>query len=303
MAATPGAILLSPQGPSAPAQLLALVSAVALAVAFCAAAWIVSSPGGRPVFRLLLHASLAALSGWIAWQCVHWCLALTPTEPLLAVGELPGRFRHLVPLLRARYGVLPAPVPTAAAWVCLTAAICAAVLVVDLATGRGAAALGGGHMVQGPRRRGAALDRPGGGRCIEVGLNASPVAEAGAYLRTDAHPHDAKLQTEMIAGGLSIVCWVVPVKPRGRDWRLFLLGVHAGAAAIAGEIFSSTLSWRPAQRPDNPLRAAWSFPRPLSGHVDWLRTPTGDLPVFRRSPQPGSPFARRASRSTGPFGC
>ena len=71
VAATPGAILLSPQGSSAPAQLLALLSAVALAVAFCAAAWIVSSPGGRPVFRLLQHASPAALSGWFTWQCVQ----------------------------------------------------------------------------------------------------------------------------------------------------------------------------------------------------------------------------------------
>ena len=199
--------------------------------------------------------------------------------------------------------MLPAPVPTAAAWVCLTVATCAAVLVVDLATGRGTAALGGGHMVQGLDAAEPLWTARAAGAALKWGLIASPVAAAGAYLRTDAHPHDAKLRTEMIAGGLSIVCWVVPVKPRGRDWRLFRLCVHAGAAATAGEIFSSYISCWLTQRPDNPLRAAWIFPRLLAGHIDWLQTPTGGLPVFRRSPQPGSPFSRHALRSTGPFGC
>ena len=81
----------------------------------------------------------------------------------------------------------------------------------------------------------------------------------------------------LISGGLSVVCWVVLVKPRGRDWRLFLLSVHAGAAAIAGEIFSSYISWWLTQLPENPLRAAWSFPRLLSEHVDWLQTRYGEL--------------------------
>ena len=109
------------------------------------------------------------------------------------------------------------------------------------------------------------------------GLIAGPAAAAGAYLLTGPHPHDARLQTMTIAGGLSVVCWVVLVKPRGRDWRLFLLCVHAGAAAIAGEIFSPYHSRWLTQRPDNPLRAAWSFPRLLSGHVDWLQTRYGGL--------------------------
>ncbi len=165
-AAAAAGILLSPQGPSGPAHIPVVLSAVLVAAVFCAAARIASSPGGQHVFRLGVHASLTALSGWIAWQHLHGCLALSLTDPLVAVRELPERFRRLVQLLRARYGLLPALVPTAAAWVCLTAALGAAVLVVDLATGRGAAALGapgGGHMVQSLRRRGAALDRPGGG--------------------------------------------------------------------------------------------------------------------------------------------
>ena len=81
----------------------------------------------------------------------------------------------------------------------------------------------------------------------------------------------------MITGVLSVVFWVVPVKPKGKGWPQFLLGLHASAAGIAGEIFSSDLSWWLPQLPDDPLRAAGSFPWLLSEHVDSLQAQYGGL--------------------------
>ena len=58
----------------------------------------------------------------------------------MILSELPERFRHLLQLLRERHVVLPALVPMAAAGVCRTAAICAAIVAVELTTGREATA-------------------------------------------------------------------------------------------------------------------------------------------------------------------
>ena len=242
-------IRLPPAGPTAPTHLLALSTAVAVAFAFCTAAWIDSSPGGRPVFRLFVHASLAALSGWIAWQYLAWSLALMTTDTQVAIAELPNRFRHLVQLLRERYGVLPALVPIIAAWVGFSAAILAASLIVDLLRRRADTAarpLWERWAAELLSRASSAAEplwtARAAGAALRWVLITSPAAAGGAYFLLGPYPHDRKLQAMLIAGGLSVVCWVVLVKPRGRDWRLFLLGVHAGAAAIAGEIFSSYLS-------------------------------------------------------------
>ena len=265
---------------------MALSTAVAVAFAFCTAAWIAASPGGRPVFRLFVHASLAALSGWIAWQYLAWSLALATTDLQVAIAELPDRFRHLVQLLRERYGVLPALVPIIAAWVCLSAAIFAAALVVDLLKRRAAkpphARSGRAGLQQyGPGRPVATeplWTARAAGAALRWGLIACPAAAGGAYFLLGPHPHDARLQAMLIAGGLSVVCWVVLVKPKG-------VGIGASSCwAFMRErprsrekIFSSYLSWWLTQLPENPLRAAWSFPRLLSEHVDWLQARYGGL--------------------------
>ena len=136
-AAAVGMILVFPQLPSV--HISQLLAVVVLSVASCATAWIVRAPGAWPVFRLTVHASLAVVSGWIAWQYGSRCLAHLPADPLQAASEFPERFRHLVQSLRELHGLLPALAPIVAPAIWITAAIQVAGLIGDVLKGRKAA--------------------------------------------------------------------------------------------------------------------------------------------------------------------
>ena len=235
----------------------------------------------------------------LATQYFSWILARSPADPLHALSEFSERFRYLVQSLRERYGLLPVMVPIAAPAVCWLATTCATVLVFDMATGRKAAdgqprwarwaadLMGRASDAVAPNSTG-----PTALAALKTLLVACPVVACGAYFVLGPHPHDTKLQTMTVAGGLSVAFWAVLVKPKGTGWRIFLFGLHASAAGIADEIFWSYLSWWLSQLPDDPIQAAGGFPWLLSEHIDRLQAQFGGLAGM-------SPFASAAFVALG----
>lgn len=106
-------------------------------------------------------------------------------------------------------------------------------------------------------------------------LPAAPLLAAAAFVRLGPWPPDLHVRAVLVAGGLSAAAWLFLDRPKSlAPARLCL---HLATVAACGWIFWQYAAWWLSQLPADPVRAALSFPRLLSRHLDWLERNHGTL--------------------------